>query len=526
MSSFQRAQHDSWRVILVGRTGLDQILRRDASIELIRARDAVDAIGELSDPIDPSSPARAAVLVSAAAEPTTDEMAGFVDGLRLIDSDVRVLRVGSLIGLNTDLYDGSVNPNTSLAEIVAAIQNADPRNEKSGLRFVDVQQDEPETQEQVAKAEPVAELAEEPVPEPAQQPVAESAQVPTSDSVTDSTPKVVVVARNEDFDHRAAQPFEEESDIHKQVLLGSDDQQDDSAQSNTQPLPGMTPTTNPLQDDHALVQAMLTGRSILEPAIARINACLGRNDIEFITDTDAPGTPVMIGTHLAGKLVCADQAWAMSDGHALITKQSQWLSMWIKLEIQQTELRKAAFTDSLTGAWNRRYFNRYLDAAIIQARVARQPLSVMLFDIDDFKHYNDAYGHAAGDEILVETVKLLKSVIRPSDRVCRVGGDEFAVIFYEPSGPRDPESKPLESVYQIATRFQKQICTHRFPKLADEAMGILTVSAGLASFPWDGHDSDSLLDRSDQLAIESKASGKNAITLGVGAESVCKHNKE
>lgn len=271
---------------------------------------------------------------------------------------------------------------------------------------------------------------------------------------------------------------------------------------------------------------MLTGRSILEPAIARINASLGRNDIEFITDTDAPGTPVMIGTHLAGKLVCADQAWAMSDGHALITKQSQWLSMWIKLEIQQTELRKAAFTDSLTGAWNRRYFNRYLDAAIIQARVARQPLSVMLFDIDDFKHYNDAYGHAAGDEILVETVKLLKSVIRPSDRVCRVGGDEFAVIFYEPSGPRDPESKPLESVYQIATRFQKQICTHRFPKLADEAMGILTVSAGLASFPWDGHDSDSLLDRADQLAIESKASGKNEITLGVGAESVCKHSKE
>lgn len=518
MSSFQRAQHEAWRVILVGRTGLDQILRRDASIELIRARDAVDALGELSDPIDPSSPARAAVLVSVAAEPTSDEIAGFVDGLRLIDSDVRVLRVGSLKGSLVDSYDGSVNPNASLAEIVASIQDAQPQGETVGLRFVDVPQESstPVTEEPIVDepvVEPVVEtevveediaqeecVVEEAVPEP------------------DPEPKVVVVVRNEDFEHRAAQSFEEESTIHKQVLLGIDEEREALGQSNKQ---GLSSTTGP-QDDQVLVEAMLAGRSILDSAVAQINARLDRDDITFIVETDAAGMPVLVGSQMAGKLVCADQAWAMGDGHALIAQQGQWLSMWIKLEIQQTELRKAAFTDSLTGAWNRRYFTRYLDAAIVQARGARQPLSVMLFDIDDFKHYNDAYGHAAGDEILVETVKLLKSVIRPSDRVCRVGGDEFAVIFYEPSGPRDPKSKPLESVYQIATRFQKQICTHRFPKLAGEAMGTLAVSAGLASFPWDGHDSDSLLERADQLAIESKANGKNAITLGVGAESVCK----
>ena len=145
----------------------------------------------------------------------------------------------------------------------------------------------------------------------------------------------------------------------------------------------------------------------------------------------------------------------------------------------------------------------------------------MVFDIDSFKHYNDTYGHSAGDAILSETVSLLKSVIRPSDRVCRVGGDEFAVIFYEPTGPREAGSKPLESIYQIACRFQHQICNHRFPKLGTEALGTLTISGGLASFPWDGHDAASLLDAADRCAMESKRQGKNAITLGPGAESVC-----
>ncbi|MGV6813442.1 MAG: GGDEF domain-containing protein, partial [Phycisphaerales bacterium] len=234
------------------------------------------------------------------------------------------------------------------------------------------------------------------------------------------------------------------------------------------------------------------------------------------------GIPIMVGPKLVGTLVCQDQAWAMGDGHAMLVERADWLSAWIKLEVQQAQLRQGAFTDALTGAWNRRYFSRYLDAAIVESRSARQPLTVMLFDIDGFKHYNDTYGHGAGDEILIETVKLLKSVIRPSDRVCRVGGDEFAVIFYEPQGPRDPESKPLESVYQIARRFQQQICTHRFPKLGAEAMGTLTVSGGLASYPWDGHDAESLLEQADQLAMASKRNGKNAITLGPGAESVCK----
>ena len=478
-----------WRVLLVGRTGLDQILRRDARVELVRVKDTIDAIGELSDPIDHESPTSVAVIVAASAEPGDDELGSFVEGLRRVDSSVRVLRVGA----SRQAYDGCIDPGASCEQILAAIEGAEPGGVAAKIRFVDT----PEIEEE---QEP--EVQPEPMPEP--------------------KPEVVVKVKNETFEHRAQVEFEEESELHKSVVMGLDTDSISAPKLANQAGEGV-------HSDGSLVEAMLAGRSIIEAAIGQIRASLGRDDVRFVAvdASDASGSPagipIQVGSKHVGTLVCKDQAWAMGDGHEALVEQGQWLRGWIKLETQQSQLRQAAFTDSLTGAWNRRYFSRYLDAAIVQSRVARQPLTVMLFDIDGFKHYNDAYGHGAGDEILIETVRLLQSVIRPSDRVCRVGGDEFAVIFYQPDGPRDPQSKPLESVYQIATRFQRQICAHRFPKLGSEAMGTLTVSGGLASYPWDGHDADSLLEQADQLAMESKRSGKNAMTLGPGAESICKN---
>lgn len=204
-----------------------------------------------------------------------------------------------------------------------------------------------------------------------------------------------------------------------------------------------------------------------------------------------------------------------------LASHAAWLASWLRFNEQQAELRRAAFTDPLTGAWNRRYFDRFLPAAIERAKTSRATVTVLMFDIDDFKRFNEKYGHGAGDEILVQTVKLLRSVIRPSDRVFRLGGDEFVVVFHEPHGPRQKGSKPPESVFAISQRFQKQICEHRFPKLAEEAPGTLTISGGLATYPWDGRDADELLERADQLAAESKRLGKNAITLGPGAARAC-----
>ncbi|HEB60624.1 MAG TPA: GGDEF domain-containing protein [Phycisphaeraceae bacterium] len=199
---------------------------------------------------------------------------------------------------------------------------------------------------------------------------------------------------------------------------------------------------------------------------------------------------------------------------SLILPWVNWLSRWLKAADHVLRLTEEAYTDPLTGAWNRRYLERYLRDALANAHEHRYALTLMVFDVDDLKSYNDNYGHEAGDEVLIEAVRLLKSVIRPDDRVCRIGGDEFVVVFYDPHGPRDVHSEPPRSAAQIVQRFQKQIAESRFPKLGHQAPGRLSVSGGLATYPWDGLDAAALLRAADERAMAAKRQGKSAIIFG------------
>ena len=174
--------------------------------------------------------------------------------------------------------------------------------------------------------------------------------------------------------------------------------------------------------------------------------------------------------------------------------------------------------DELTGAWNRRYFDRFLARVLERATQGRQQVTLLVFDIDDFKRYNDAYGHAAGDEILREVSAMMRSSVRDHDVVARIGGDEFAVIFWDAGERREAGSKHPGDVRAAAARFQKAIVNHKFPKLGDEAAGHLSVSGGLAGFPWDGRTVDELVSFADAMAIRSKRAGKNAITFGPGVD--------
>jgi len=479
------ARGAGWRVILVGRTGLDQVLRRVDGVELIRTRDSFDAIGELSDPIDDASPARAAVLVSADAEPAGEELGRFVDALRMVDAGVKVIRVGDA----NPVYDGAVGAEAEAAEVMGVISGAVamPRVEISRVEVV------------VQKAEVIVqEIVQEVVQEGVESVVQEQIESVDARSMASDEANV-----------------REEMKLHQRVM--SDVEGGVDVDMNDRVDAGFNQGT-----DEAVIQAMGEGRPVVEAAMGLISARTGRGDLSFTTQIDEHGVGVHAGGRVFGAIVCSDLAWASGIGGRVLGEHAAWLGSWMRLEEQQRALRLAAFTDELTGAWNRRYFTRFLDAAIEQAREARRTLTLLYFDIDDFKVYNDRYGHAAGDEILVETVRLLESVIRPGDKVCRIGGDEFVVIFYEPKGPRDLGSSPPESIYDLATRFQRQICDHRFPKLGDEASGTLTVSGGLASYPWDGSDGEALLALADELAMKSKRLGKNVITLGRGAEGECR----
>lgn len=195
-----------------------------------------------------------------------------------------------------------------------------------------------------------------------------------------------------------------------------------------------------------------------------------------------------------------------------------WLARWLALDHSYREFRTMAYHDELTEAGNRRFYDLFMAKTLRNASRQRRPVTVMVFDIDDFKNYNDRFGHDAGDEVLRETVRLLNSVIRSGDKVCRIGGDEFAVIFADLEGPRELGSNHPESVEQIAARFQDQIWQMKFPKLGLDAPGTLSVSGGLATYPWDGTTAADLLHHADQLALQSKCKGKNVITMGPGTQ--------
>jgi len=199
---------------------------------------------------------------------------------------------------------------------------------------------------------------------------------------------------------------------------------------------------------------------------------------------------------------------------------AHWLAQWLLLDRKMGNLNKLAMTDELTGAWNRRYFRQYLERTLKTAGEKRQPVTLLLFDIDDFKSYNDRYGHPAGDEILRETARLIQSLVRDGDIVARIGGDEFAVVFFDQGEQRQIGSQHPDNVIGIARRFQKAICEHRYPKLGTDAVGQLTVSGGLAGFPWDGQDVDTLVAHADAMAIQSKRQGKNVICFGPGCAPV------
>jgi diguanylate cyclase (GGDEF)-like protein len=183
-------------------------------------------------------------------------------------------------------------------------------------------------------------------------------------------------------------------------------------------------------------------------------------------------------------------------------------------QARRTEaLHRLAITDHLTGAHNRRYFYRFTDQLLDRAKSERFRVTLLLFDIDDLKRYNDAYGHAVGDEILRETTALMKQVTRQHDIVARIGGDEFAVLFWDAEPPRRPDSQHPQDVHAIAARFVKALKAHEFGSLGPEAKGALTISGGLATFPWDGKNVRELLRHADVALGEAKRTGKNAIHL-------------
>ena len=190
------------------------------------------------------------------------------------------------------------------------------------------------------------------------------------------------------------------------------------------------------------------------------------------------------------------------------------------------ELEILATQDDLTGLKNRRYLNQFLIQILSLARQYHFRITLLLFDIDNFKHYNDQYGHGVGDNVLRQAGQLIRHCCRSHDVVARVGGDEFAVVFWDlPEKRRSARQTRIEQERRkaegkhprqpifMSERFRKEINAARLPFLGPQGRGKLTISGGLASFPDDGKIADQLMARADEALLEAKRTGKNKIVI-------------
>ncbi len=206
-------------------------------------------------------------------------------------------------------------------------------------------------------------------------------------------------------------------------------------------------------------------------------------------------------------------------GEALerLREYARLIEITVRQTLEQQRWRELAWTDDLSGLRNRRYFEKRLGELIAYCAQKRRRLTVLLFDIDNFKTYNDRYGHETGDELIREVARLLRECTRSSDVVARFGGDEFAVIFWDADGPRVPGSHHPTEPVELTERFRRTIEAHDFRCLGEHAPGPVTISGGLASYPWNGTTTDELIRAADAALLEAKRTGKNRIRLAGGS---------
>jgi len=207
--------------------------------------------------------------------------------------------------------------------------------------------------------------------------------------------------------------------------------------------------------------------------------------------------PLLTGDRLIGVLdVESSEVNGFSqDVIRLLSSLSAQLAIAIDNARLYEETKKLSLTDPLTALSNRRSFELFVDAEIRRAERYRRTFVTMMIDLDNFKNYNDKYGHPAGDIVLQKLSKIMKGIIRDVDFLCRYGGDEFVAIL-----PETDASFALD----VAERMRKKIA-------AQKMQPRITLSIGIASFPHDARDKSRLIDLADQACYEAKQRGGNRV---------------
>ncbi len=220
--------------------------------------------------------------------------------------------------------------------------------------------------------------------------------------------------------------------------------------------------------------------------------------------------PFYFQGRVTGLIVVANKPkWLTHEDGRLLSVFANHTSLAVANLRFYREIQQLAIRDGLTGLYNYRYCRAQIDRAVQQARRYNAPLSLLLLDIDNFKTYNDSYGHLKGDLILKEIAGLLTAHTRGADLVARYGGEEFVIVLPEIAA---------EQAHSVADKIRQVIEEHPFALEAGELPQTLTISVGVASS--DGTCSaDAIIQRADEALYRAKESGKNRVVGSTASSS-------
>lgn len=206
---------------------------------------------------------------------------------------------------------------------------------------------------------------------------------------------------------------------------------------------------------------------------------------------------------LQGRVIVAhditEHKWLEND----LTYANETLTHQLEeINILRANLEEQAIRDPLTDVYNRRYLSEFLDKEVAQAERDGSHLSIVIMDVDNFKHFNDTYGHKCGDSVLQSIAKFLVEHTRRGDVVCRYGGEEFLILM-----PGASQEVALERADTWRQDFSETPMDYEGIKF------FATFSAGVATFPEHGRTDEALLQAADRALYRSKDAGKNKVTL-------------
>jgi diguanylate cyclase (GGDEF)-like protein len=164
-------------------------------------------------------------------------------------------------------------------------------------------------------------------------------------------------------------------------------------------------------------------------------------------------------------------------------------------------LRNQSIRDPLTGLFNRRYLEESLNRELNRANRTGRNVSLVMLDLDHFKHFNDTFGHQVGDILLKEVAGVIKSRVRAGDLACRYGGEEFSLILAEVD---------TEGTYKCVENIRESI-KHLSLHHRGQTLGTITVSAGIATFPSHGNTMEDLIRCADEALYRAKKIGRDCI---------------